>query len=220
MPFHHTFFLILFSAFSFSSCQHNTSSQASDSDTTEQTTTTTGSAIDYLIAPGKKVGAITAHSTETDIIQQYGADNTIVRPIHIGEGETKQGIVVFPETENEIEIIMDVAAATGTPEFVRISKENTSWKTQEGITIGTSIDQLAQLNEHPFPVYGFEWDYGGLVPGWNGGKLSNNLIVVLIPQQSDAISPAIIGDHQIQSNNSALLATKPTVGSMVITFEK
>lgn len=219
MPFHHILFFILFSVFSFSSCQHNSNSQASEADTTEQAVPPT-SAIDYLIVAGKKVGAINAHSTEADIIQHYGADNTTVRPVHIGEEETKQGIVVFPETNNEIEIIMDVAAATGTPEFVRISKEKTSWKTQEGITIGTSVNQLAELNGRPFPVYGFEWDYGGLVPGWDGGNLSNNLIIVLIPQKSDAISPTIMGDHQIQSNNSALLATEPTVGSMVITFEK
>lgn len=36
---------------------------------------------------------------------------------------------------------------------------------------GTSLKELQRLNGKPFRLFGFSWDYGGLVESWQKGRL-------------------------------------------------
>jgi hypothetical protein len=172
----------------------------------------------FIIEAGRNVGLISSSSTVSDIQKAYGVENTLIQQINTGEGEVRPGIVVFPDSPNAIEVIMDIPSATGTPQFIRISNRHTAWKTADGISIGTSIADLEAANGRPFHLMGFEWDFSGLIYDWNGGQLPPSLIIAMVPGDDKPVPEALRGEVQLSSRDSMLLATAPIVGSMVITF--
>lgn len=174
---------------------------------------------DFLVIPGERVGLITANTTEAALEDLYGAKDLKIQSIPIAEGDTQEGVLLYPGTHNEAEILWESAASEGTPAFVRIGKDSTEWHTPEGITIGTTLEKLEDLNGKPFTFYGFEWDYGGLITDWNDGNLSSNLIIALVPQNFDKLSDDLLGEVQLSSDDPRVRALHAKVGSMVVTFQ-
>ncbi len=173
---------------------------------------------DFLILPGERIGAVTEQSTEAQLRMTYGEEQVKIASIDIGEGEAQEGLLLFPGTPNELEILLDIAAATGHPHFVRISKDSTAWRTPQGITIGSTLQQLERANGKPFQLYGFEWDLAGLVADWDGGHFSSNFVVALTPDRPQALRPAHLGDQLFSSDDPILDSLSLRVGSIVVTF--
>lgn len=174
----------------------------------------------FQIVPGQSVGLIDILSTEYSLRESYGARNVAIRSISLGEGWQEEGVVLFPGTKNEAEIVWDVEAANGHPAFVRIARDSTRWQTAEGVTIGTPLWKLEQLNGAPFAFKGFEWDLAGLVTDWNRGRFNEHLIVVLIPGNFEAMDEELMGDVKLFSNDLRLRPLELKVGSMAVTFKK
>lgn len=186
--------------------------QATNTETTQKNE-------DFQIIPGKRVGMITYQSTEAEVELAYGEDNIDFTSLNIGEGEEQLGVVVFPNTDNEVEIVWEVEASYGRPAFVRLSKEAGDWKTPEGVRVGMTLEALEEANGRPFSFYGFEWDYGGLVTNWDGGNLSPYLVIALIPQNFAAMQEALTGEVILSSDDPKVRKLSPKIGSMVVTFE-
>lgn len=171
---------------------------------------------DRLIVPGERVGLIDKNKSMDDLIELYGKKNTKKKSIGVGEGEEKPGLVIFPNTSDEIEVVWNKKKDPN-PAFIRIGQENTAWKTASGISIGTTLNQLEEINGRPFTFYGFEWDYAGLVTDWNGGELEG-LVIALMPQNFNALDDQVMGDIELQSDLPMVQAIDPVVGSIVISF--
>lgn len=186
----------------------------------EEKTAEEPAAPDFSIEPGIRVGGIYAGSTEADVKALYGEGQVQFRSVYIGEGESQPGIAVFPNTPDELEIVWDIAAATGKPEFIRISKEGAAWRTMQGVSIGASLEELEKINGGPFSIYGFGWDYGGLVTDWQGGNLNPHLIVAMAPTRPELVGPEVSGDQAFSSADPNIRALQLRVSSMVITFER
>lgn len=176
--------------------------------------------IDYSIEPGKRIGIITAQSTEGQLRIAFGPEHFKSQDIVIGEGEESPGAILFPDTKNELELVWNPTFYPPRPSFARISRDSTQWKTLKGVSIGTSLETLEKINGKPFFFYGFEWDYAGLVASWNGGHLNEYLIIALIPGNFDALNSDFMGDVQFASDDPKLDSLKLKVGSMVIGFEE
>lgn len=174
---------------------------------------------DLKIIPGVRVGMITAATTEAELERLYGAENLKIERIPVAEGEEQEGVVLFPGTNKEIEIIWQMATSEGKPAFVRITQDSTAWKTEAGITIGSSLEELEKVNGKPFTLYGFEWDYGGLVTSWNKGNFDQYFVVALVPQDFNALKENVLGEVQLSSDEPSVRALKAKVGSIVVTFE-
>ncbi len=174
---------------------------------------------DFLIVPGRRVGMVTSESTEAEVEMAYGEENVRFTSLDMGEGEEELGVIVFPDTKNALEIVWELEASIGKPAFVRLSKENGAWATEQGVQVGTSLEKLEEINGQPFTFYGFEWDYGGLVTDWNGGNLSPYLIVALIPQNIEALREEMLGDVELSSDDPQVRELRAKVGSLVVTFE-
>lgn len=172
----------------------------------------------WLCIPGKQVGQITATSSEADIIAAYGAQNVVRKTIGLGEGETVEGTVVFPNTPNELIIEWASGKAYQQPAKIRIEKNNTAWKTDQGIGIGTSLDALKRINGKAFKFAGFEWDYAGFTNDWQGGNISTKLVVFLEANNPEAIYPDLVGDGLFSSNHPKAAAAELLVRSMEIQF--
>lgn len=197
----------------------NTGSQNRESH--QQTSEKRGlSSFDFSIDPGKRIGLITATSTEGKLRIDYGPENIHSQQLPIGEGEESLGAILFQDTRNELELFWAPTTYPPRPSFARISKDSTQWKTLDGVSIGTSIEELEKINGKPFWFYGFEWDYAGLVVSWDGGQLSEYLIVALIPGNFEALAPEFFGEIKLRSDDPKIKSLELKVGSMVIGFEE
>ena len=208
-------------AFSISACNSDNKKTSGEAATfTEEVEQKPSPEMDFTIVPGERVGHIIATSTEADIKALYGEEQVEYRSVYIGEGESQPGIAVFPNSPNELEIVWDIAGATGNPEFIRISQDSADWHTVQGVAVGTSLEELQQINGRPFQLYGFGWDYGGLVNDWKGGKLNSHLIIALQPEDWEQVGTKVSGDRTFYSDDPQILALRARVASIVVTFRK
>ena len=202
----------------------NISQEATNSTKNELTTKSTPSgtssarSVDqkWLCIPGKQVGMVSAHTTEEAIKMAYGKENVIRRTIGVGEGETIEGTVVFPDTDNEIIIEWAADKPFQKPAKVRIEKGNTSWTTDQKISIGTTLAQLQRINGKDFKFAGFEWDYAGFTQDWQGGKINSKLTVFLEAGKPEAAFPDLLGDALFLSNHPKAVAADLRVRAMLI----
>lgn len=154
---------------------------------------------DFLLIPGERIGPLyAAHSMENDLVQTFGAHNVKRQEIYLGEGATAPGFVIFADTRNQVEVYYDTSIVKDRPAFLRISGEHTDWKSPEGITIGTTLEELVKINGKPVTFWGFGWDYGGAVSNWNAGKINAGLMLVLNDTRSNT-PEELLGDKEILS---------------------
>ena len=105
--------------------------------------------------------------------------------IEAGTGMFEEGTIersyniLYPDSNDEVLLTWKDRDRTRL-HHIRIGKEG-RWKSEAGIHIGTTYEELIRLNEGPIEVYGFGWDYGGAVD-WNDGKLAqSNIRIFLAP---------------------------------------
>lgn len=110
--------------------------------------------------------------------------------------------ILFPDTPNEALLTWKDANRT---ELHNIRVENGGdWKSETGIEIGSTLEELQRINGKEVKFYGFGWDYSGAVD-WNGGKLANtNIRVFLAPE--DTPPNKFYGDHVIEATEEEIEA--------------
>lgn len=155
----------------------------------------------WTCIPGEKIGLINKSFTEGDIIKAYGVENVNRKEIGLGEGEMTNATIVFPNTENEISIIWKRDQPYKAIEQITIDHQDASWATNQGIGIGTTLEELIKINGKDFQFAGFEWDNSGYTNEWAGGKIPKSLVVYLEPSKPEAVYPDLLGDGLFSSNN-------------------
>lgn len=168
---------------------------------------TVPSAMDYRIIPGQRVGPIRKSTSESDLVQIYGAGQ-----VHRGytsnpDNQSIPCTVVMTGTPNEIKIVWENEERTKIKE-IHFDKENSNWFTREGLTNGLDISELIKANKAPISFHGFNWKYSGTVSSWGKGSLSryaNKFYAVLKPRIPTGQVPSrFIGDRVLSSNMADL----------------
>lgn len=119
-----------------------------------------------------KCGAIFGpDTTPASLVAEFGEENVVTRRVHAGEGSYKTGTVIFPDTEDEVEVLWKEPTLDGGPRIVRTRGNPGSWETPLGLKIGLDLRSIERINRRPFRLAGFAWDYGGTVASWEGGRL-------------------------------------------------
>gem|GEM_PF-582982 len=126
---------------------------------------------EYTLKPGKKAGPVTAKTGYSALKAKFGEQNVKIDTLWFAEGMHMMGLVLFPGSKNEMEIVCEDDNYEE-PSYVRIQKEGGRWHTEEGIFVGTSGTKLQEINKKGYTFSGFDWDYGGNVLDWNKGELS------------------------------------------------
>lgn len=103
--------------------------------------------------------------------------------------------ILYPDTENEIHITWQDAGKTNIYD-IRFS-EGGKWRSSTGIKIGTTYNELNELNEKEIFFYGFGWDYSGAVD-WNDGKFEGSNLFVFL--EAREIPGKFYGDHIIKAS--------------------
>jgi hypothetical protein len=114
----------------------------------------------------------------------YGAQNVVEGEVPGAEGEKFHGVILFPKDETRIAYVyfQDEKTLTGLS-LVRVFGPVSRWQLDNGIGIGTPLSEVLRRNGKPIRFYGLDWDYGGTITEWNGGKLA--------PRDDDPVRRAI-----------------------------
>lgn len=180
---------------------------------------------EWLCVPGEKVGQITNKSTEDDLKRIYGNQNVISAKELIEEGTREVTITyIYKGTNNEIKVLWEDGKTFITPSWVWISNNGSKWVTPEGITIGTSLEDLQKINKDIFIFNGFRWDYGGVVTSWGKGNLSKynkELQITMSADEYSNLPNKYCGDGiSIYSNDEGVKKYKVRVVEMRIALSK
>ena len=209
--------------FLFSACE--TESSGTQTEPTDGTTAPADSAttsgeqgLNFNLIPGKQVGPIEADDTEAEIKQYFDAADVSRKNIGVGEGEFAKATVIYEGTPKEIIILWKSEWPYTQIDRIRIEQLGTPWKTDQGITVGTGLDELERINGKSFKFLGFEWDYAGRVSGWNGGFLNEKLGAFLVADNPEAIYPHLLGDDEFLSDNKHAKAADLKVDVIEIIF--
>jgi len=163
-----------------------------------------------------RVGAIVKGATQPgDLAKIYGTGNVSYEKVHLAEGEYRPGAFIYRGTANALQV--GFTADGKTIEFIRI--EGKSWRSKEGIRIGTTLAELERINGGAFKFLGFGWDNGGTVV--IGGKLPRGVIIVLSPTRNRESKQAqqIMGDTEFSSRHAALRNLRVVVSGLSVSFE-
>lgn len=175
--------------------------------------------VNWTCVPGEKVGLISKNFTEADIIKAYGKENVSRQEISMGEGEVATSTVVFPKTDNEIFISWQLDKPFQVIKEILIENENSPWGTSQGVSIGTTLEELVKINGKDFQFAGFEWDYSGYTNDWQDGRITKSLAVFLEPTNPEAVYPDLLGDELFPSNHPRTKAADLKVRSMIIRID-
>jgi hypothetical protein len=172
---------------------------------------------DWVIIPGSRVGAITSKCTLADVARAYGETN-----VRLKRDAGAIAIVLFPDDSlRRIEIALGDTINLRYPKSVTIRGSQSIWHTADGVTLGTTVDELQKLNLKPFEFNGFGWgDYGGQVVNWHGGTMSRDSAIVI---RLDALHlfdnkpyRSVMGDKKVSSSNRLARELRPYVGEIAI----
>jgi hypothetical protein len=191
---------------------------------------------DWLIVPGERVGPITATTSEELLESFFGPDNVEPIDVYVGEGFTEPGAAVYPnDATRRVEVVWRDDTRTA-PREVRLRGNSTKWKTQEGISLGSTLKEIELLNGSPFRLLGFGWDYSGTITGCGRGHLSmlgvvdrdgtlrGRLIVLRLGPSVEARALPqyleVIGDKEFSSGHPAMQELNPSVGQIIVSLSQ
>jgi len=109
--------------------------------------------------------------------------------------EERAYTVISPNSPDELHITWKDKNRTQI-EDIRMDT-NGKWKSKTSIKIGSTYDELTQMNEKPISFYGFGWDYSGATL-WNDGKLEKSSIHVFLAPEKEPKNK-FYGDHIIKA---------------------
>jgi hypothetical protein len=193
-----------------------------------------GESNDWLLVPGSRVGPITAATTHADLIALFGATNVVDEEVTVTDVGPDRGSVIFKNrpfdsvtvvwsSGGKISVVVPCLVQWPDP-------KKCHWHTSEGITFGTTLKTLENLNGQAFDVAGFGWDYGGTVLDWKGGRLvplratSCGQVVVRLeahpenPSQK-RVYDQFIGDRPFLSSMPGVQTLNPRVYWIVMMFD-
>ena len=107
-----------------------------------------------------------------ELRKRYGAANVRSDNVPGAEGEEYPGVILFPDdpTRRAYLYFQDGPARKGLS-MVRVLDRESKWTLDNGLRMGLPLNDVVELNAKPISFSGFEWDYGGTILDYHGGKL-------------------------------------------------
>ena len=158
----------------------------------------------------------TRDATPATLAAVFGRANVVPETIDGPEGEPMNVTAIFP-TDPERRIEVSFANEEERTDLVAVTvRDHASlWRGQGGYSFGDGIEAVEKANGGLFAVSGFEWDYGGFVTDWKGGKLKEAggcATTVRFAPEAAEVAPTITGDGvNLMSNDPAVRKAEPKV---------
>ncbi|HYM86149.1 MAG TPA: hypothetical protein VET30_05375, partial [Pseudoxanthomonas sp.] len=165
-------------------------------------------------------------TTLQELQQRFGAGNASARDIPGAEGESFRGVVLFPDDPTRrATLYFQDQENLRSLSMVSVDEAASQWKLASGIGIGTSLAELQQHNGKPFTFSGFDWDYGGTITDWHGGKLQpandnavSERMQLRMPEGGSGNKPYPMGDSGFASDDPRWTDLGITVGGISVGF--
>ncbi len=109
--------------------------------------------------------------------------------------EERAYTILYPDSPDEIHITWEDTGKNNIYD-IRFS-EGGKWRSSTGLKVGTTYNELNELNEKEVSFYGFGWDYSGAV-NWNDGKMENSNLFVFLEAKN--IPGKFYGDQVIKAS--------------------
>lgn len=168
-------------------------------------------------------GPFTPEATPATLAAVFGRENVVPETVDGPEGEQINVTAIYPkDPARRVEVTFRNEEERTGLMSVRIAGTNSLWTGPAGMRLGDGIEAVEKANGAPLQIAGFQWDYGGYVTGWNGGKLDNIgacLVQARFAPEVERIAPEIVGDDvQPLSTDSAVRAARPHVTEMGVSW--
>ena len=194
---------------------------------------------DFVIVPGERVGPIDASTTHADLVRMFGASNVTDGNVTVTDAGPEPGSIVFQrDPTKSLTILWNKDKPQPHISYVIVCQsplpKSCRWHTPMGpyeIAFGTTLKILERINGRPFRLYGFGWDYGGLISFWNDGRLERLRTAcptLGIRVAASAVGPSgkesqaykkMSGDREYWSSDPAMQVLDPIVDHLYVTFE-
>jgi len=186
---------------------------------------------DWLILPGQRVGPIRHNTSQEDLIALFGEDHVTQTQVDLGEGNFVSGTTVFPEVPEQRLTIVWADGRRDRISEIRIQGTVSKWRTPEGVTLGTTLKKLEELNGKAFSLAGYGWDRSGIICGMNQGALTDleydpdkpagrKMTAQLVPDPGrQGLTEKVLGDRIFSSDHPVMQQMNPKVGSLEIRLD-
>ena len=168
-------------------------------------------------------GTLRPLTTRLELETRFGKEHLRQETFDGAEGMgTYPVLVVFPDDPRKrLELVLDGDNPDAPIQELRVTSTDSIWHDAAGLRPGMTLAELVELNGAPVSFYGLEWDYGGTVQDWHGGKLANAVgnklfrRVTLSASKAAADRPLPSGDGTFRSDD----AKWPHIGKDMIVAE-
>ncbi len=182
--------------------------------------------------PGRRVlecqTAFPPALTADRLTEMFGAEQVENTSLPVGEGLSEPGSVIFGgSSEDRLEILWHDAANLAHPRLVRIRGDSSNWRTERGLSLGDGLQSVERLNEGPFRLAGFEWDYAGVQTAWSGGSLERTesancgVRIRMAPDDPETLMDLyiqVLGDDDFPSTHPAMQALNPRIQELWLEY--
>lgn len=171
---------------------------------------------DGWVLPGN-LGPMT---TRLELEARFGKTNLRVETFPGAEGDGSYPVLVlFPDDPRKrLELVQGEDNSEATVQELRVASDGSLWHDATGLHTGMTLAELVALNGAPVSFYGLDWDYGGAVQDWHGGKLANANDATIFRRvelvaRKDAVDARLPeGDADFRSDD----ARYPTIGKDLV----
>lgn len=165
-----------------------------------------------------------------DLVERFGAENVTTLPVIGSDDGPEDGTVLFAETADARLDIMWSNESRERPRWIKVSTDESRWRTPSGISIGDDLLSLEAANRKPFRLSGFwrEGGVGGSVISWSGGALETTgaadcaVRIQLQPAYDGTADPRftrqVRSGPEYSSGHPAMQALNPRVVAMWISY--
>ena len=175
-----------------------------------------------------------AGTTAADLRAKFGAANVKTARVPWGgaEGDSSEGTVLFGNDPTaKLEIYWRDGVSKRNPGWVSVRGKHTRWRSPAGVTLGTSLRTIEQLNGRPFRLIGFGSDVQGTVMSWSGGTLEAQNVngcrmrmrLGLDWNNADAKARALVnqlrGESEFSSGHPSMQSLDPTVNELFLQYD-
>ncbi|WP_298741528.1 hypothetical protein [uncultured Chitinophaga sp.] len=192
------------------------STGASTAAATTSATATTTAATPAQPAPAEDpydwdVRNIFPITSQEQLVAKYGQENVVTRDVYDLEGNNLgQGYIIFPDTDNEMELFLDENKG----KVITFTRENSKWKSPFGIKVGDPLEKIVKVNGRNFRLNGFEWVNSGMVYSWDGGAMDGkgvSLVFKAFNSGDPKLYDQVTGDKKVKTDQSVLKKLGVTV---------
>lgn len=165
--------------------------------------------------------------------ERFGEEHVQTAQVPWGgaEGDYNEGTVLFGKDPTaRLEIFWRDTTEKRNPAWVSVRGERSRWRTPAGVTIGTHLQMLEELNARPFRLLGFGTDVSGTVMSWSDGRLADqdvpgcrlrlrlNVDREGTEDGRSRVYRQLIGERQFSSGHPAMQALNPSVYELLIQY--